>query len=68
MYDSDGEAMLAEMEEPTCYRDAAGHFEWIEAMDNGIQSIEKIGTWKLTQLLAGNKPIGLKWVFKLEKF
>jgi len=36
-------------------------------MENEIQSIEKNKTWTLTDLPLGQKPIGLKWVFKLKK-
>lgn len=65
--DSDGEALLAEVEEPTSYNEAAGNPEWEKAMENEIQSIVKNRTWTLTKLLVGHKPIGLKWVFKLKK-
>jgi hypothetical protein len=36
-------------------------------MESEIQSINKNKTWELVNLLAGRKPIGLKWVFKLKK-
>jgi hypothetical protein len=36
MYDSGGEAMLVEMEEPTSYKEAASCAEWTEAMDKEI--------------------------------
>jgi len=65
--DSDVEAMLAEVEEPSCYREAADHQDWIVAMDLEMQSIEKNKTWKLAKLPAGKKPICLKWVFKLKR-
>jgi hypothetical protein len=65
--DSEGEALLAETKEPTCYVDATGNPEWEVAMENEIQSIEKNKTWTLTDLPLGQKPIGLKWVFKLKK-
>jgi len=65
--DSDVEAMLLEVEEPSCYREAADHQDWIVAMDLEMQSIEKNRTWELVKLPAGKKPIGLKWVFKLKK-
>lgn len=67
MYDSDGEALLVEMEEPTNYAEAAGYAEWVDAMDKEIQSIEKNKTWNLCKLPVGHKPIGLKWVYKLKK-
>jgi len=60
-------ALLAVMEEPTCFRDAADHPEWVQAMENGMQSICKNGTWELANLPPGQKPIGLKWVYKLKK-
>jgi len=65
--DSEGEALLVEVEEPTRYANAAGNPDWEKAMENEIQSIEKNGTWALTELPAGHRPIGLKWVFKLKK-
>ena len=33
-------------------------------MNEEIQSIEKNNTWKITNLLIGKKPIGVKWVYK----
>ncbi|RVW82648.1 Retrovirus-related Pol polyprotein from transposon TNT 1-94 [Vitis vinifera] len=36
--------------EPTCYTEAARFLEWIEAMKAEIDSIERNGTWKLTEL------------------
>jgi len=67
--DSDSElsALLALMEEPANYKEAAGDSEWIAAMESEIQSIRKNGTWELATLPPGHKPIGLKWVFKLKR-
>jgi len=65
--DTEIEALLAVMEEPSCYQEAAGSEAWREAMDSEIQSINKNKTWNLVRLPAGQKPIGLKWVFKLKK-
>lgn len=39
---------------------------WIDACKDEIFSIEKNNTWDLLELLAGVKPIGLKWVFKIK--
>lgn len=63
----DGDALLAEMEEPSSYREAAGQPAWENAMAQELQAIEKNSTWALTALPAGHKPIGLKWVYKLKK-
>jgi hypothetical protein len=37
-------------------------------MAEEINSIEDNGTWELVDLPAGQKPIGLKWVYKLKKY
>jgi len=60
-------ALLAAMEEPAKYQDAAGDPNWMAAMDSEIQSINKNKTWQLAKLPAGHRPIGLKWVYKLKK-
>jgi len=60
-------ALLAMMEEPSTYQEAAENVEWVAAMDSEIQSICKNGTWELTELPSGHKPIGLKWVYKLKR-
>jgi len=65
--DFEGEALLAEVEEPTSYSEAAGNPEWEKAMENEIQSVVKNKTWTLTELPSGHRPIGLKWVFKLKR-
>jgi hypothetical protein len=65
--EQDGEALLAETEEPSAYREAAGHPAWEDAMAMEMDAIERNGTWELTTLPAGHKAIGLKWVYKLKK-
>jgi hypothetical protein len=61
------EALLAETEEPTNYKEEVVHQEWIDAMDKEMQSILKNETWELVKLPTGKRPIGLKWVYKLKK-
>jgi hypothetical protein len=61
------EALLAETEEPTNYKEAVVHQEWIDAMDKEMQSILKNETWELVKLPTGKRPIGLKWVYKLKR-
>lgn len=36
-------------------------------MKNEIEAVKRNNTWKLTELPAGRKAIGLKWVFKVKK-
>jgi hypothetical protein len=66
-YDSEVEALLTVMEEPSSYQEVAGDGNWVGAMESEIQSINKNKTWELVKLPAGHKPIGLKWVYKLKK-
>jgi hypothetical protein len=46
--------------EPTSYTEAARFPTWIDAMKSKIDSIERNGTWRLTELLEGKKEIGVK--------
>lgn len=61
------DALIAELEEPKCYKEAVGDPAWVEAMNEEIKSIERNSTWSLSQLPGGHKAIGLKWVFKQKK-
>lgn len=63
----DSELMLMSIDEPTSYTEAVQETEWKKAMEAEIKSIEKNGTWVLTELPQGHKAIGLKWVYKLKK-
>jgi hypothetical protein len=65
--DLEGEAMLAEANEPSKYVDAAADPEWVKAMNSELQSIQKNRTWELADLPAGHKAIGLKWIYKLKR-
>jgi len=65
--DAEVQALLVETGEPTCYREAADHQEWQDAMNKEMESIEKNNTWELVKLPVGKKPIGLKWVYKLKR-
>jgi hypothetical protein len=55
------------IEEPSTFVDAAPHEHWRQAMMDELSAIEENGTWTLTELPAGHRPIGLKWVFKTKK-
>lgn len=54
-------------EEPWNFDEARKLKVWLEACKDKIFSIEKNKTWVLTDLPAGMKPIGLKWVFKVKR-
>lgn len=61
------ELYLLADEEPATYRDSAKEKQWEEAMSKELEAIEKDKTWSITELPAGHKLIGLKWVYKLKK-
>ncbi|GJZ40368.1 putative RNA-directed DNA polymerase, partial [Tanacetum coccineum] len=39
---------------------------WIEAMNQEMKALNRNGTWIITDLPVGRKPIGSKWVFKVK--
>lgn len=50
--------------DPIYFEDAVKHEHWRLAMESEIKEIERNDTWDLTDLPAGAKIIGLKWVYK----
>jgi hypothetical protein len=54
-------------EEPSHHTEALKHKAWRVGMEDELKSIHENETWELTTLLAGVRPIGLKWVFKIKK-
>jgi len=55
--DTEVQALLAIMEEPSCYREAVGNADWEAAMDSELKPITKSKTWELVKLPPGQKPI-----------
>ena len=49
---------------PVSYEEVVKIYKWREAMDVEIQSIQKNETWRLTELPAGTKKIGVQWIYK----
>ena len=49
---------------PLSYEEAVKSYNWKEAMDAKIQSIQRNETWSLTELPTGAKKIGVKWIYK----
>ena len=52
--------------EPQTYSKAKGIPKWEQAMTFEHQSLLKNNSWVLSDLLAGKKPIGCKWVYKIK--
>lgn len=50
--------------DPTSFKEAFSHDEWIYAMKKGYYALIKNGTWKLVYPPYTTKPIGCKWVYK----
>lgn len=53
--------------EPASYTEAvscADSSQWLVAMNEEIESLHKNGTWALTELPKGKRPLKCKWVYK----
>ncbi|WVZ88092.1 hypothetical protein U9M48_034645 [Paspalum notatum var. saurae] len=61
------EWLLMATDEPSTYNEAATDPAWHAAMEEEMEAIKANGIWEAVELLAGHRPIGLKWVFKLKK-
>ncbi|GKE31194.1 ribonuclease H-like domain-containing protein, partial [Tanacetum coccineum] len=47
------------------YYNAIKHNNWVEAMNKEIKDFNRNNTWNITNLLVGRKPIGCKWLYKI---
>ena len=63
----DDELYLGEIDEPKTFVEAKDEGTWRHAMDEEMSSIISNNTWRLVDLPAGHKAIGLKWVYKLKR-
>jgi hypothetical protein len=61
------ELYLTHTGEPCSLTEVEGDAAWHTTMQQELDSIEHDRTWELVDLLAGHRPITLKWVFKLKK-
>lgn len=59
-------AATSSVREPTTYSEAVTDTRWIDAMKTEIQALEDNKTWEITDLPPGKKPIGCRWVYKVE--
>ncbi|GJW46116.1 ribonuclease H-like domain-containing protein [Tanacetum coccineum] len=48
------------------FDEASKDIRWIEAMNLEIEALNRNGTWIITELPIGRKPIGNKWVWKVK--
>lgn len=52
--------------EPTSYKQAVQHDQWIKAMNDELAALHQNHTWLITDLPLGKKPIGCKWVYNIK--
>lgn len=57
---------LTMVTEPTSYKEACKHIEWIQAMNLELDALVNNNTWELTDLPPATRPIGCKWVYKVK--
>ena len=50
--------------EPLTFEEASSDENWRKSVYEEIHAMEKNDTWKLTNLTADKRPIGVKWVLK----
>ncbi|GJX24305.1 putative RNA-directed DNA polymerase [Tanacetum coccineum] len=56
---------LNESYKPSSYEEFSKDINWINAMNTKMQALYENDTWELVDLPFGRKPIGSKWVFKI---
>ncbi|KAL0416375.1 UNVERIFIED_CONTAM: Retrovirus-related Pol polyprotein from transposon RE2 [Sesamum latifolium] len=59
-------AQCSSIQEPKTYLQASKEANWVAAMKEELQALEKNGTWELTTLRPTKRSIGSKWVYKLK--
>ncbi|GJS00585.1 ribonuclease H-like domain-containing protein [Tanacetum coccineum] len=52
--------------EPPTFYDATKDNNWIKAMNNELEALDRNNTWTITNLLTGRKAIGSTWIFKIK--
>jgi len=52
--------------EPSTYKQAMNHPQWLHAMQYEYHALVQNNTWSLTSLPAGANLVGCKWAFKLK--
>ncbi|GKA11892.1 ribonuclease H-like domain-containing protein [Tanacetum coccineum] len=52
--------------EPTCLAEALSDSNWVEAMNNDIEALNRNNTWAICDLPVGRKSIGSKWIWKIK--
>ncbi|RVW69728.1 Retrovirus-related Pol polyprotein from transposon RE1 [Vitis vinifera] len=53
-------------EVPNTIQEALKISEWKKAVQDEIDALEKNGTWTITDLPVGKRPVGCKWIFTIK--
>ncbi|KAI3788114.1 hypothetical protein L2E82_00783 [Cichorium intybus] len=59
-------ASLNKSVEPNSFDEAVKDPHWVRAMNDEMEALNRNGTWVVTDLPKGRKPIGCRWVFKIK--
>ncbi|KAI3521421.1 hypothetical protein L1887_10887 [Cichorium endivia] len=59
-------ASLNKSFEPNSFDEAVKDPNWVRAMNDEMEALNRNGTWVVTDLPKGRKPIGCRWVFKIK--
>ena len=51
---------------PNSVQEALVDLRWKEAMNDELRSLKKNATWELSDLPAGKKSVGCKWVYTMK--
>ncbi|RVW35033.1 Retrovirus-related Pol polyprotein from transposon TNT 1-94 [Vitis vinifera] len=53
---------------PSNIQEALQQPEWKTAVQEEIQALEKNGTWEISELPEGKRPVGCKWIFTVKHY
>ncbi|RVW99246.1 Retrovirus-related Pol polyprotein from transposon TNT 1-94 [Vitis vinifera] len=57
---------ITEIQVPRNIQEAFKYPKWKAAVDEEVRALEKNGTWEITNLPRGKKPVGCKWIFTVK--
>lgn len=52
--------------DPSSFKEASQHPKWMKAIDAELSALRQNGTWIITDLPSGKRPIRCNWIFKLK--
>ncbi|RVW52356.1 Retrovirus-related Pol polyprotein from transposon RE2 [Vitis vinifera] len=57
---------ITEIQVPQNIQEAFKYPKWKAAVNKEVRALEKNGTWEITDLPRGKKPVGCKWIFTVK--